>query len=113
MLARLHGSRIAFPAAQADVGANELQAMIGHVEATLQGLPSGSALLDGISVTVQRMRKTARFDQPQPPVPIHGALGWDCIRYGVDGDFYLYRFDSCRLSDPRLDLGGFLADLLC
>jgi len=113
MLARLHRSRIAFPPGEANVGATELQAMIAHVEATLHSLPSGSALPDRFCVALQRMQKTAAFDQPQPPVPIHGRLSWDCIRYGVDGDFYLYRFDSCRLSDPRLDLGGFLADLLC
>src|SRR5206468_592007 len=39
--------------------------------------------------------------------------GWDCICYGVDGSFYLYRFEKCRRSDPGLDLGGYAADLLC
>ena len=51
--------------------------------------------------------------RPQTLAPIHGALGWDSIRYGNDGEFYLFRFESCRWSDPRLDLGGFAADLLC
>jgi hypothetical protein len=46
------------------------------------------------------------------PVPVHGALGWDSIYYGVDGRFYLYRLENCRLSDPGVDLGGFLAGLL-
>jgi hypothetical protein len=49
----------------------------------------------------------------QTPVPIHGALGWDSIRCGVDGEFYLYCFESCCQSDPKYDLAGFSADLLC
>jgi hypothetical protein len=39
-------------------------------------------------------------------------LDWGHIHFGVDGRFYLYRFESCRRSDPGLDLGGFAADLL-
>ena len=37
----------------------------------------------------------------------------DCIHYGVDKHFYLQRFEHCHRGDPRLDLGGFTADLLC
>ena len=40
-------------------------------------------------------------------------MRWDCIHYGADENFYLYRFEGCRRSDPGLDLGGFAADLLC
>jgi hypothetical protein len=40
----------------------------------------------------------------------HGAMGWDCVHYAVDRGFYLYQFENCRLSQPELDLGGFLAD---
>ncbi len=47
------------------------------------------------------------------PTPIHGALGWECIHYGVDGRFYLCRFEDFQLGDPGCDLGGFAADLLC
>ena len=64
-------------------------------------------------VAAQRIESLAPFDRQRILSPIHGALGWDCIHYGVDGRFYLYRFETCRWSDPGLDLGGFAADLLC
>jgi len=40
-------------------------------------------------------------------------MAWDCIRFGIDGKFYLYRFENCRRSNPGFDLGGFAADLAC
>jgi hypothetical protein len=49
----------------------------------------------------------------RPRVPVHGTLGWDRIHYGVDGRFYLSRLARCRRSHPGIDVGGFLADLLC
>jgi hypothetical protein len=36
----------------------------------------------------------------------------DCVHYGVDGRFYLWRFDRCRRTHPGLDLGSCLADLM-
>jgi len=62
---------------------------------------------------MQRMREQAAFRRQRDLTPIHGALGWDCIHYGVNGKFYLYRFEKCQRSDPAFDLGGFAADLLC
>ena len=86
--------------------------MLARAEATLRTLPSGPELVDRVGISIQCVQARSA-DRPQTLAPIHGALGWDCIRYGVDGEFYLYRFESCRRSDPRLDLGGFAADLLC
>jgi hypothetical protein len=57
--------------------------------------------------------ENAAYTQPRISAPIHGAFRWDCIHYGVDRRFYLYRFERCQRSDPWLDLGGFAADLLC
>src|SRR5206468_7146186 len=87
--------------------------LAARAEATLQALPSGPGLVHRFHVSMQRVQARTAFNRQQTPVPIHGALGWDCIYYGVDGRFYLYGFESCRRSDARLDLGGFAADLLC
>jgi hypothetical protein len=68
----------------------------------------------------ERERASACFDrllekagdlQPCPPVPIHGALEWECIVESGER-WSLYRFDRSRLSHPLLDVGVFLADLL-
>jgi anti-sigma regulatory factor (Ser/Thr protein kinase) len=109
-LARLHRSPCAFP--DAEPGGADLQPMFARAEATLRTLPSGPELVDRLGISIQRVQETST-DKPQTLAAIHGALSWDCIRYGVDGEFYLFRFESCRRSDPRLDLGGFAADLLC
>jgi hypothetical protein len=87
--------------------------MIGRAGKSLQSLGGGSELAHRFRACVQPVQKRVAFDRPRTPAPIHGALGWDCIHYGVEGRFYLYRFESCRRSDPGLDLGGFAADLLC
>src|SRR5213078_3827988 len=80
---------------------------------TLQTLPAGSDLVNRFRVCAQRILERSASRMKRTVAPIHGALGWDCIHYGVDGRFYLYRFERCRRSDPGLDLGGFAADLLC
>jgi hypothetical protein len=87
--------------------------MVARGETTLQTLTSGPDLVNRFRVMVQRTQARAAFNRQRPLTPIHGALGWDCIHYGVDGRFYLYRFEKCRQSDPGFDLGGFAADLLC
>ena len=113
MLARLHTSQMDFPGLEPDPVAVEFHALAARAEPTLQALPSGPELVHRFRVSMHRVRERAGFNRQQTPAPIHGALSWDCIYYGADGEFYLYRFESCRRSDPRLDLGGFAADLLC
>lgn len=49
---------------------------------------------------------------PRAPLLIHGHFGADTIHYGVDGRYYLTRFDGCHRSHPGLDVGSALADLL-
>src|SRR5206468_4672630 len=110
-LAALHGSLVVLPGGETDpLG---LQERVASTEKNLRTLCAGSDLLNRFRLTFQRIQERAAFRRQQELTPVHGALSWDCIRYGVDGRFYLYRFERCRRSDPGLDLGGFTADLLC
>jgi hypothetical protein len=112
-LTSLHRSRIAFRDNETGCGKEEFKEMAARTTTTLQTLPRGSELASCFGDCVKRIGKTATAKQPRVPAPIHGAFGWNCIHYGVDGRFYLYHFERCRRSDPGLDLGGFAADLLC
>ena len=109
-LAALHCSPARLPEVDSIDLRERFEARIADAETTLRTLSSGSSLANRFRAGVQRLTTRpgswARLD------PIHGSLGWDCIYYGVDARFYLYRFEkSCR-SDAGLDLGGFAADLL-
>ena len=110
-LAGLHRSQIVFRDAKHDTVGEGLGAMLARAETTLQTLPSGLDRTNRLRVWVQQLQ--APLSGERGLTPIHGNFGWDCIHFGVDGDFYIYRFESCRRSDPGLDLGGFAADLLC
>ncbi len=112
-LAHLHRSQIVFPNVQTDLVEDGLQGVFASAETCFQSLPAGSDLVSRFRASVQQIRERAASGRPPTRTPIHGALGWHCIHYGVDGRFYLYRFETCRRSDPGLDLGGFAADLLC
>jgi anti-sigma regulatory factor (Ser/Thr protein kinase) len=112
-LARLHRSRVMFPGVEPDPFEERLQAILLGAETALQTLPAGSQLVNQFRVAVQWILERAAFGRRQFLAPVHGAFGWDCVQYGTDGQFYLYRFERCRWSDPGLDLGGFAADLLC
>ncbi|PYM12457.1 MAG: hypothetical protein DME18_11390 [Verrucomicrobia bacterium] len=112
-LAALHRSQVALRGMETDPLGTGLQATIARAETNLQMLRVGSDVVNRFRVCVHRLQERAASRRRQPPAPIHGAFGWDCIHYGVDGRFYLYRFEACRRSDPGLDLGGFAADLLC
>ncbi len=112
-LAHLHRSQVVFPEAEPERVGDGLQAMALQAEKHLQTLPCGPDLVNRFRVAAQRIQSRAAFGRQRIAAPIHGSLGWDCIHYGVDGRFYLYRFEMCRCSDPGLDLGGFAADLLC
>jgi anti-sigma regulatory factor (Ser/Thr protein kinase) len=112
-LAHLHGSQVVFPGVEPERVEDGFQAMVPQAEKHLQTLPCGPDLVNRFRVAAQRIQSRAAFGRQPIAAPIHGSLGWDCIHYGVDGRFYLYRFEQCRCSDPGLDLGGFAADLLC
>ena len=88
------------------------QPRVSLAQGLLQALPGGSDLVSGFRDCVKRIENATPCRQSPVLAPIHGAFGWDRIHYGVDGRFYLYRFETCRRSDPGLDLGGFAADLL-
>ena len=109
----LHRSKVVLRDGEPDFVEEPRQAIISAAERKLECLPRGSDLLDRFRFSVQRIQAQARPGLPKTSVPIHGSLGWDCIHYGVDNRFYLYGFETCRRSDPGLDLGGFAADLLC
>jgi hypothetical protein len=112
-LAGLHRSQIAFRGNETDLTEEGVKAMVARTTTALQALPRGSDLVSGFHGRVERLENAAPCRQPRVLAPIHGAFGWDRIHYGVDGRFYLYRFETCQRSDPGLDLGGFAADLLC
>jgi hypothetical protein len=112
-LAGLHRSQIAFRGNETDLAEEGFKAMVARTTTALQGLPRGSALVSCFRAQVERIENAALRGKPRVLAPIHGAFGWDRIHYGVDGRFYLYRFETCQRSDPGLDLGGFAADLLC
>jgi hypothetical protein len=123
-LSALHRSRISFDGRSScgvspGTPEHELQpgercnALVARAEKNLQNLPGGAALVNRFRAGAECLQACAATRRPCIVAPIHGALGWDCIHFGVDGRFYLYRFESCRHSDPGLDLGGFAADLLC
>jgi hypothetical protein len=112
-LAALHRSSIVVPGVESDAVDRSLHTMIARAETTLQTRPSASDLVNRFRTCVQPIQERPASWMPRAAAPIHGALSWDCIQHGVDGSFYLYRFEKCRRSDPGLDLGGFAADLLC
>ncbi len=112
-LAGLHRSQIAFGGNETDLTEDGFKSMVSHTRTTLQSLPGGSDLAGCFLDCVKRIENAAPRRKPRILAPIHGAFGWDRIHYGVDGRFYLYRFETCQRSDPGLDLGGFAADLLC
>ena len=112
-LAGLHRSQIAFRGNETDLTEDGFKSMVSHTTTTLQSLPGGSDLAGCFLDCVKRIENAAPRRKPRVLAPIHGAFGWDRIHYGVDGRFYLYRFETCQRSDPGLDLGGFAADLLC
>jgi len=112
-LAGLHRSQIAFRGNATDRSEEEFKAMVARTTTALQALPRGLEFASCFRDCVKRIENTTSCREPRVSAPIHGAFGWDCIHYGVDGRFYLYRFETCRRSDPGLDLGGFAADLLC
>ena len=112
-LAGLHQSRVAFRSNATDLTEDGFKAMVARTTTALQALSGGAGLASCFRDRVERFELAAPRRRPRVRALIHGAFGWDRIHYGVDGRFYLYRFETCRQSDPGLDLGGFATDLLC
>ena len=110
-LAALHRCRVALRHVDEEFAEAPLAATVARAERSLQDLSWGGDLLDRFRSCARRLER-AGHPGPRPVAPTHAALGWDSIYYGVDGRFYLYRFETCRRSDPGLDLGAFNADLL-
>jgi hypothetical protein len=110
-LAALHRCRVALRQVDEEFAEAPLAATVARAERSLQGLAWGGDLLDRFRSCARRLQRSG-LPEPRPVAPTHAALGWDSIYYGVDGRFYLYRFETCRRSDPALDLGAFNADLL-
>jgi hypothetical protein len=88
-------------------------AMVERAEMNLATMPDGPGFVNRLRVCVEPIRELTALSRHPTVALIHGALDWDCIHFGGDRRFYLYRFETCRRSDPGLDLGGFAADLLC
>jgi anti-sigma regulatory factor (Ser/Thr protein kinase) len=111
-LSVLHRSRVLGRGPEFEAPAQRLPLMIDRTERSLRSLSGGSELLNRFRACAQAVQKQVALHRPRAPAPIHGALDWDCIQYGIEGRFYLYRFESSGWSDPGHDLGGFAAELL-
>jgi hypothetical protein len=111
-LATLHRSRPLNRLPQPGPVEKRFQAMVSGAVSALEGLPGAAELVRRFRASIQRLQDLPLAPRPGPCTPAHGALGWDRIHCGVDGYFYFYRFETCQLSDPGIDLGGFAADLL-
>ncbi|HYX83143.1 MAG TPA: ATP-binding protein [Gemmatimonadales bacterium] len=110
-LSALHKSRVTVPEAERDVN-ETLERAIAEAETAVRDV-IGAGFVDRFHDCVQEGGAPSASRRQRPRCPIHGALAWDCIHFGIDGKFYLYRFEKCRRSDPGFDLGGFAADLTC
>lgn len=111
-LGLLHRSQAALPCVEPHSVAARFQAVIACGESALEQLPGGAALARRFRDRMQRIQDRSPVGRELVRAPIHGALGWHCIHYAVDGRFYFYRFEAARLSEPAIDVGGFAADLL-
>ena len=110
-LAVLHGSGVAFQETEADFlgergcGAGE------RLRRRLANRHPEADFSRRLGNVLRSIEERAAAAAPRRRSPIHGRFGLDSVLYGVDGSFYFYRFEACRMSDPGLDLGGFLADV--
>jgi hypothetical protein len=111
-LALLHRSQAVLGRTEPDSVATQFERLVAAGQSVLERLPRGADLGQRFRAGMQRIRDRAPVRREQVWAPIHGALGWNCIHYGVDGCFYFYRFDACRQSDPGIDVGAYAADLL-
>lgn len=110
-LATLHESGVSFPVVEPELLGERFRRTCARLRNGLAARGAGadsSSLLENV---VRRIEARAATVRPRV-APIHGRFGLDRVQYGVDGCFYFYRFEDCRMSHAGLDLGGFLADLV-
>ena len=88
-------------------------AAIARANRKVRRLRDGQAWQRELERAAQHIRQSVWSELSGRKVPIHGAFGWDAVHYGVNGSFFLSRFEHSRLGKPYEDLGGFVADLLC
>ena len=108
-LAILHGSGISFQETEDDLLGERYRGTRERVRGRLADRYPGADFPGRLESVLRSIE--ARAAGPRRRAPIHGRFGLDRVLYGVEGSFYLYRFEDCRMSDPGLDLGGFLADV--
>jgi anti-sigma regulatory factor (Ser/Thr protein kinase) len=111
-LAALHQSHIPLRIAEPQSLAERLRLTCARVSSNPLAMDSRFDLATRARTVLQSVEEWFALIESRELAPTHSALSWDCIHYGVDRGFYLYKFENCRLSHPGLDLGGFLADLL-
>ncbi len=111
ILSQMHSNRSLFPDRKTSGAIGKLLGMISRAGEHLQKLKYEHPAVNLFYDMARRALERASTDG-QCFAPIHGAMNWNSIWYGVDGRFYLYHFESCQWSDPGLDLGGYIADLL-
>jgi len=111
-LATFHRSQATLPLAEAESVVGRVLRIIAEAQGALERLPGSTDLVSRFGAAMEPFRDRASARRAAPGAPIHGQLGWDRIHYGLDGFFYFYRFETCRISEPGIDLGGFAADLL-
>ena len=110
-LAALHRSSVAFAKTELGLLGKGFRGSCLRVGSSLEAAHPDTNLPVRFRQVVQRLEERAAAVEPREPSPIHGRFGLDCVQYDVEGQFYLYRFEACRMSQPGFDLGGFLADL--
>jgi hypothetical protein len=110
-LAILHGSDVVLPRVEPDSLGARLEAVVASAQNALARLPGAADLVARFRAGMERIHDEPLHEE-RVRAPIHGALGWSCIHYGVDGYFYFYGFESCQQAEPAIDVGGFAADLL-
>jgi hypothetical protein len=111
-LAALHQSHIPLRMAEPRSLAEQLRLTCTRVSSNLVALGLDFDLARRARMILRFIEERFAMLESRQLAPTHSALGWDCIHYGVDRGFYLYRLENCRLSHPALDLGAFLADIL-
>ncbi|HVE65181.1 MAG TPA: hypothetical protein VNC59_01265, partial [Thermoanaerobaculia bacterium] len=110
-LAILHGSGIEFRETEGDLLGERYRGTCERVRGGLADRYPGAEFAGRLERVLRSIGERAAAAGPRRPTPIHGRFGLDRVLYGVEGSFYFYRFEHCRMGDPGLDLGGFLADV--
>ena len=115
-LGRLHHADVRLPRSgngqEAEAQSDCLESRMERSREMIHRLSSAQELRSDFSSIAGRARESGILDGQPVPVPIHGAFNWQNILYGTDAHFYLHGFEESRMSDPAIDLGSFLGDLI-